>query len=491
MTQPDKTEEKDSQESAGGAIGAPPPSPPPPRGLGLRVVIPIPILMVLALIAGVIWNVPLKSAADRAYHAVFKPAAGQAASATEGKVLQYYTCGMHPWVVLPKPGDCPICHMQLVPLDPAKFTGEVTINPLMTQDIGVRLAPVVTGPVTREIRTVGTVDYDEKLVGDVNLKISGWISKLYVNITGQPVEKGEPLLELYSPELYSAQEEYLLAYKRLETRKAAPPAQRADMDEMDSSLLKSARTRLEFFDISQEQIRDLEKTGQVAKTMTLRSPFRGTVVAKNVVEGQKVEAGAQLLRIADLSKVWIMATIYEYQLPYVKVGQQAAISLPYVPGQSFTGTITYVYPYLNQELRQTKARLELANPNLELKPGMFARVEIRETLGADRILVPREAVIDTGQRQIAYVSLGAGRFEPRVVKVGVEAEGGMVEILKGLKPHEMVVVSGEFLLDSEARLREALAKMIQGTPAAEQAATPAAPGAAPAKPAAMPPMPGM
>jgi RND family efflux transporter MFP subunit len=459
---------------------------PPPRGPKLRIVLPVAILMAAALLAGVLLSQPIRSIAGRLYAAIFPPATSETEMA-EGKV-QYYTCGMHPWVILPKPGDCPICHMKLVPLDPAKFTSEITINPIMTQNIGIRVSPVVSGPVTSVIRTVGTVDYDETLVRDVNLKIAGWVEKLYVNATGQPVEKDQPLLEIYSPELYSAQEEYLLAFRRIEARKKVTPASASDEPAMETSLLAAARQRLEYFDVSSEQILELEKSGKAAKTMTFRSPFRGTVVAKNVYEGQKVEAGMPLLRIADLSKVWIMVTIYEYQIPYLEVGQKAVISLPYIPGQTFEGKISYIYPYLNEELRQATVRLEFDNPRLLLKPGMFAGVELRRTLATDRTLVPREAVIDTGERQIAFVSLGEGRFEPRQVRIGVEAEGGMLEILDGLKPGERVVTSGEFLLDSEARLREALAKMVKGAEAAEPKTGAAA---APAKPTSMPDMPGM
>ena len=441
----------------------PPPSPPPPRGPNLWVIVSAVIVLVAVLAVGVFLSEPLKSIATRLQQAIGHRHE-EGTPEAEGKV-QYYTCGMHPWVVLPKPGNCPICQMKLVPLDPAKFSGEVTVNPLISQSIGVRTSPVVTGPVTRVIRTVGNVDYNETLVRDVNLKISGWVQKLFVNTTGQPVEKDQPLLEIYSPDLYSAQEEYLLAFKR---QAAIDKAAQGDVATMNAGLLESSRKRLEYFDISSEQIAELEKTGKASKTMTLRSPFRGIVVLKNVNEGQRVEAGMQLLRIADLSKLWILATIYEYQLPFLEVGQKAVISLPYIPGQTFDGRVTYIYPYLNQELRQTKVRLELDNPGLVLKPGMFATVDLRRTLATDRTLVPREAVIDTGERQIAFVSLGEGRFDPRKVTVGVEAEGGMLEILDGLKPGELVVTSGEFLLDSEARLREALAKMVKGDPAAGQ-----------------------
>jgi membrane fusion protein, copper/silver efflux system len=443
---------------------APTPSPVPPHGPRLRIVLPVLVLLLVALAVGVIWSEGLRATAARAM-AVIHPAPTQ--TAAQAETTQYYTCGMHPWVVLPAPGDCPICHMTLVPIDPAKFTSEIAINPIITQNIGVRIAPVTTGPVNRIVRTIGTVDYNETLVRDVNLKVSGWVEKLYVNATGQEVDKDQPLLEIYSPDLYSAQVDYLLAFRKQESLKAAPGGD-AESAASNQSLLASARRRLEYLDVSAAQIKELKTSGQAAKTMTLRSPFRGTVITKNVVEGQKVEAGAQLIRIADISKVWVLVAVYEYQIPYIEVGQRAVMSLPYIPGQTFEGKVTYVYPYLNSELRQAKVRLELDNPGGLLKPGMYANVELQRTLATNRTLVPREAVIDTGVRQVAFVSLGEGRFEPRQVHVGVEAEGGMLEILDGLKPGEMVVTSGEFLLDSEARLHEALAKMVKGNLAADQ-----------------------
>lgn len=392
--------------------------------------------------------------------------------------VQYYTCGMHPWVILPKPGNCPICQMKLVPLDPSKFTSEIAIDPVMTQDIGVRVAPVVTGPLTRVIRTVGTVDYNETALRDVNLKVAGWVEKLHVDYTGQKVQKDQPLLEIYSPELYSAQVEYIQAYKA---------SAAGGIGTAGNTMLELTRSRLENFGITSEQIRQLEQSGKPSRTMVLTSPFEGLVVVKNVYEGMKVEAGMQLLRIADLSQVWVMVALYEYQIPFIEVGQQADMTLTYIPGQVFKGKVAYIYPFLNPETRQLKVRLEFDNPDLFLKPGMYANVELRSTLARDGLLVPREAVIDTGTRQVAFVSLGGGRFEPRNVTVGVEAEGGMIEILDGLKAGEMVVVSGEFLLDSESRLRKALAKMVKGELAAEQTAQ-AAPTTKPAPVSeAMPP----
>ena len=385
----------------------------------------------------------------------------------------YYTCGMHPWVILPRPGSCPICHMDLVPLDPAKFTGAVVIDPIMVQNIGVRIDAVASGPLTRRIRTVGTVDYDETGVRDVNIKVPGWIEKLHIDYLGAAVEAGQPLFDFYSPDLYAAQEEYLLARESLGKIGAdfVPDAARGARD-----LLESARTRLLYFDVAQQQIDDLERRGKPAKTLPILSPHSGVVIDKHANEGMKVDQGMRVYRIADLTRVWVMVTLYEYQLPFVQVGQSAVMTLPYVPGQTFAGKVIYVYPYLDKRTREVQVRLEFDNPGLLLKPGMFASVELRSTLAEQRTLVAREAILDTGERQMAFVSLGGGKFEPRQVAVGVESGDGMVEILDGLKPGEMVVVSGQFLLDSEANIRESLAKMIRGQPAAEQAGVAAVAG---------------
>ncbi len=384
---------------------------------------------------------------------------GQALTAADHDgPTQYYTCGMHPWVILPAPGDCPICQMALTPLDPAKFTGEIAIDPVTVQNIGVRVAPVVTGPLTKTIRTVGVVDYNEGAVRDVNTKIAGWIEKVHLDSLGAHVKKGDPLFEIYSPQLYAAQEEYLLTLRNQSQASSA-------------ALLEAARTRLKFFDISDAQIDALAKAGEPSKTMTIYSPHEGVVVAKHANDGMKVEPGMQVYRIADLSKVWVLVTLYEYQLPYVQVGQKATMSLSYVPGQTFEGEVIYVYPYLDRKTREVQVRLEFDNEGELLKPGMFANVELVNTLAAERTLAPRAAVIDTGERQMAFVSRGEGKFEPRQVHMGVETAGGMVEILDGLKPGEMVVTSGQFLIDSESKIREALAKMIKGDLASEQRVT--------------------
>ncbi|QNN25079.1 efflux RND transporter periplasmic adaptor subunit [Planctomycetales bacterium ZRK34] len=426
-----------------------------------RTVSPGALIFVLVLLAAAVgigvWVGPWVRAAMQN-----KSDAEMASSSEEGT---YYTCGMHPWVVLPEPGDCPICQMELVPIDPAKFTGQIAIDPVVVQNIGVRIKPVAEGPLVKTIRTVGTVDYNETAVRDINIKVNGWIEKLNVDYLGAEVKAGDPLFSLYSPELYSAQEEYLLAWRNKDKVGAQFVPDAAKNAE---SLLKSARTKLEYFDITDQQVQQLQQSGQPAKTMTLRSPYSGVVIDKHANEGMKVDPGMRVFRIADLSKVWVMVTLYEYQLPYVQVGQEAVMSLPYIPGQTFTGRVIYIYPYIDNKTRQVKVRLEFDNPTGLLKPGMFTNIELRNELAAERTLAPRSAVIDTGQRQIAFVSLGEGKFEPRDVKLGVETEDGHVEVLDGLKPGEMVVTSGQFLLDSEAKMRESLAKMIKGNLAADQ-----------------------
>jgi Cu(I)/Ag(I) efflux system membrane fusion protein len=423
--------------------------PSPPRGQpsrGRSRTLTLLIVMGVVGIGGVIlsiWN--------------FRNHADEAAHTHEPGSVQYWTCGMHPWVILPEPGDCPICGMDLVPLDPDKFKGEIAISPVVVQNMGVRIEEVTTGPLVKTIRTVGIVDYDEETVRDVNTKVSGWIEKLYVDSLGATVEKDEPLFSLYSPQLFSAQEDYLIAARGGSSRSG-------------SSLREAARIRLEYFDITAEQIETLRRAGKPQKALDVGSPFSGVVIAKHANEGMKIEPGMQVYRIADLSKVWVLVTVYEYQLPYVKEGQDAVMTLPYVPGVKFEGKVVYVYPYLDKKTREVQVRLEFDNSDGLLKPGMYANVELRNTLAAVKTLVPRSAVIDTGARQVAFVSQGEGRFEPRNVETGVSTDDGNVEVLSGLKPGEMVVTSGQFLLDSEANTREALAKMVTGEPAAEQKA---------------------
>ncbi|MCB9838184.1 MAG: efflux RND transporter periplasmic adaptor subunit [Phycisphaeraceae bacterium] len=445
----------------------PPPSPKPPRGPRVWILAIVIVAIGLGILIGAYWGSKDGGRSQQAMQPVSDGGENSMDDSGDSSTVEYYTCGMHPWVILPNPGLCPICHMDLTPLDPDKFTGEISIDPVVTQNIGVRVAPVVSGPVVRLIRTVGTVTYDETRVRDVNIKIPGWIEKLHVDYEGAEVKSGDSLFEFYSPKLYSAQSEYLTAL-RMQGKVGVDFIPDTALDA--GRLIADARVQLEFYDITPEQIVALEAAGEPAKTMTIRSPHSGIVIAKHANEGMKLDPGMRVFQIADLSKVWIMVSLYEYQLPFVQVGQQATMSLPYIPGQTFKGRVIYVYPYLDEKTRQISVRLEFENPGLLLKPGMFASVDLQSTLARDRTIAPRSAVIDTGERQVAFVSLGEGRFEPRDVLMGVETGYGQVEILDGLKPGEMVVTSGQFLLDSESRIRESLAKMIKGDLASEQQA---------------------
>ncbi len=332
--------------------------------------------------------------------------------------------------------------------------GAVQISPERQQLIGVRFGTVEKRPLQKVIRTVGRIDYDEKRIGIVSPKISGWIEDLYVDFTGRFVRKGEALLTVYSPELVSTQEEYLLALK---ARKEWSKSTFAEVSEGGNLLAESARRRLKLWDITDAQIKALAESGEPKKTMTLFSPFTGYVLEKMVNQGQFVNAGMALYKIADLSVVWLIADIYEYELPAIRLGQQASIQMAYYPGEIFTGKAIYIYPYLDPQTRTAKVRYEFANPHGKLKPEMFTNVEITVRLG-DRLAVPEGAVIDTGVRKVVIVDRGAGYFEPREVRLGMKA-GEVFEVVDGLKAGERVVTSANFLIDSESKLKEAVSGM--------------------------------
>jgi membrane fusion protein, copper/silver efflux system len=338
---------------------------------------------------------------------------------------------------------------------------EIKINPATELNMGVRIGSVVEGPLVQTVRTVGYVDYDETTLGAVTTKIDGWIEKLYVDETGAQVHVGDPLFELYSPKLFSAQEEFLVALKNLQTTEVSiVPRSKFDSE----GLLQDARTRLEYFDIPSSVIDEIAKSGVAKKTMTLFSPFTGIVTHKGVVEGQKVSSGENLMRIADLSRVWVQGRVYEYDLPYVKVGQQARMTLSYIPGKTFLGKVTYIYPYLEEGTREISVRMEFFNPGYELKPGMYATIKIRSELDPKVTLVDDVAIIDTGDRSVAFIAKGSGRFQLRNVSTGLRSENNRVQVLAGLEPGDQVVLSGQFLLDSESRLREAALKFLDPEP---------------------------
>lgn len=344
--------------------------------------------------------------------------------------------------------------MQGVPGMPMP-SGGIMVDPVKQQLIGLRIAEATYRPMEKTIRTVGRVEYDERKVKQINTKIDGWIEHLYVDFTGQLVKKGDPLFTIYSPELVSTQEEYLLA---LQAKKQIGSSPFSRVAAAGNSLLEAVRRRLLLWDITQEQIDELERSEKPTKTLTLVSPIDGFVIDKMALEGMRVEPSMVLYKIANLSTVWVYADIYEYELPLVKVGQQATVRLSYSPGQTFRGQVIYIYPYLDSKTRTAKVRLELPNTGaLRLKPGMFADVELKVSMGR-RLAVPHEAILDSGTRQIVFVEKGEGHFEAKEVTLGLRVDD-QHEILSGLSPGTRIVVSANFFLDSESKLRESMGAM--------------------------------
>ncbi len=315
---------------------------------------------------------------------------------------------------------------------------------------GVRTVEAVKGRVSRVIRATGTVAIDETRVRQVTTKVAGFVEKLYVNATGQMVHAGDPLFELYSPELLASQEEYIRARRSAEqfSKSALPEVQRGGEE-----LAAAARRRLELFDVPAEFIRNLEETGTVQRTIVFKAPFAGFVTGKNVVAGQRIEPGMELLTVTDMSRVWIIAQVFEAEAAAAQPGRTATVTLPYDAGTTVRGRIDFVYPTLDTETRTLKVRLELANPKGALKPGMFVSVELGAA-SADGVVVPDSAILDTGTRQLVYVESGPGRFTAREVSVALRADG-KAAIRSGLYAGELVASSANFLLDSESRLRNA------------------------------------
>ncbi|RMG18936.1 MAG: efflux RND transporter periplasmic adaptor subunit [Deltaproteobacteria bacterium] len=406
-----------------------------------------------------------------------------------------WTCPMHPQIVESQPGTCPICGMDLVPVDtPAtqkgperKIPGErkilywvapmdpsyrsdkpgkspmgmdlvpvyeggnmgsvISVDPVVVQNMGVRIALVQRGRIWREVRTVGQVEVAEDRLTVVNPRFSGWVERIHVDETGVRVRAGEPLVDVYSPELVSAQEEYLLAL-----RTSGP----------GSALAKSARRRLQLFGVPTWQIDRVQTQREVRRTLTVVAPRAGYVVHKNVVEGARIQAGSDIYRIADLSRVWVEAEVYEYDAPYIQVGAEATVELTFQPGTPRRSRVDYIYPTLNPKSRTLRVRVELENPDLALKPGMFATVDIHAEEKKDALWIPTEAVIHSGRRELVFVALDLGHYEPREIATGLVGAQYRTEVVAGLHEGERVVTSGQFLLDSESQLQEAVQKMIAG-----------------------------
>ncbi|MBI5192597.1 MAG: efflux RND transporter periplasmic adaptor subunit [Nitrospirae bacterium] len=391
---------------------------------------------------------------------------GEATQKKERKVL-FYRSPMNPSVTSPTPMKDSM-GMDYVPVyeeDAEKKSeaspGTVTISLEKIQKIGVKTEVVKRRTIKRIIRTVGRVEPDERMVYNINAKVGGWVEKLYLNTTDQMVRHSEPLLELYSPELVSAQEEYLLAFRSVKNTKGSSYK---DVKDNTESLLNAARQRLQYWDISDDQIKRLEEDGKITRTMTIRAPASGSVTEKMVNEGAKIEAGEPLFKIIDHSSVWVYGEVYEYELPYVRTGQSARITPSYYPRDIYTATVDHVYTHLGSitytpensaEVRTAKIRFQLPNPSHKLKLGMYVNVELQADLAGSALAIPDSALIDTGTRQVVLVDKGNGRFEPREVEIGAKGDG-YFEVRDGVDSGESVVTSANFLIDSESNLRTAL-----------------------------------
>lgn len=400
------------------------------------------------------------------------PAPGAAPAAAPQKAQRWH-CPMHPSYVADGPGKCPICNMDLVPV-PAAAGGpigapaagpaglaEVTIDAQRQQLIGLRSEAVRRGPFAGTIRTVGRLVYDETRLHHVHTKYEAYVEQLYANFTGKYVRRGEPLLSLYSPDLLSAQQEYLLAVRSRGTGAGANASQ-GGVD-----IVESARRRLLLWDISAGDIERLERSGQPSRTLNLYAPISGYVTNKTAYHGMRVKPEDALFDIVDLSRMWVLADVYEYELPRVKKGLEAKVTLSYWPGRSWGGRLTYIYPSVDPKTRTIKVRIEVDNPDGDLKAEMFADVLI-EVAPRTALLAPEDAVLETGTRRVVFVALGQGRLQPREVQVGDRA-GGQVEIRAGLEEGEAVARGATFLVDSESRLQAALSGM--AAPRAEGPAT--------------------
>ncbi len=431
-----------------------------------------------------------------------------------GEEKVQYTCGMHPWIIVDEPGICPICQMDLTPLkkdtasaqpsgerkikywvapmDPTYIRDEpgkspmgmdlvpvyedetvtgalISIDPVTQQNMGIRTAQVERRDLSRIIRTSGLIDYEEPRQYTVNTKIDGWIEKLYINETGVQVKKGQPLLEIYSPELVAAQEEYLLA---LRNHRQLGDSPYPEIKEGAERLLSASEKRLKLWDISSQQLSRLQQSGKVRRTLTLYAPYAGIVTSKQATEGSFTKSGSSLLTIADLSKIWVFADIYESELPLVSEGQKAEIILPFVGDKRISGTVSTIYPYVDPRTRTVKARIDLDNRDLELRPDMYVNVRLHSEPLTDVLSVPAEAVINSGEKQTLFVRTMNGRFEPRLVKTGLLSDDGYLEIKQGVSASDVVVTSAQFLLDSESQLQEAIQKMLEPVAAAEPSASP-------------------
>lgn len=364
---------------------------------------------------------------------------------------QLYTCGMHPQVIRDEPGHCPICGMELTPLDLSDATqapGTITIDPAIVQNMGVRTAQVVEGPLRRVVRATGILAEAQPKQHDVSLRVSGWIERLHADVEGMLVRAGEPLFDLYSPELQVAIGELIGAVRAGDAHGAGAP------------LVAAARQKLALLGLPRAEIDRLARLDQPPATVTFRSPIDGHVVEKPIVAGDAVEAGMRALRIVDHSELWLDVRIFEQDVPFLRLGLPARATLASQPGKPIEGTISFIHPHVDPVTRTTVARMTVHNPGVMLRPGTYATVEIESELAPRALLAPRSAVIDTGTEQLVFLARPGGHFEPRKVEIGASGSDGRVQVLAGLSPGDEVVTSGQFLLDSESNMREALERFL-------------------------------
>jgi RND family efflux transporter MFP subunit len=374
------------------------------------------------------------------------------------KKILYYVDPMDPSIISKHPGKAP-CGMDLVPVYADQITsGEVRISPAVVQEIGVTTTKAVNGPFTKTIRTYGTSTWNETTMADLNTKMDGWIEKLYANVSGQPVRKGQPLISIYSPQLVSAQEEYLAAVDNAKALSSSPLRAMAGAAQ---KLPRAARMRLKLWDISDAQIDQLGRTRKVSKTLTLYAPISGIVTRLDVVQGAYVTAGRNLMEVASIDPVWVNAYVYEDQAPMVKKGMKANVAFDSLPGQSFAGRVDYVYPYLEGKSRTTQVRIVLPNPGQHILPQMYGTVTLNSPVSDDAVQIPADAVIRSSSTDsVVFIALGDGRFAGREVVLGPEGNDGMVMVKAGLAGGERIVTSAQFLLDSESRLNAVVQAML-------------------------------
>jgi RND family efflux transporter MFP subunit len=388
------------------------------------------------------------------------PAVGEARESTnlpglsnqDRKILYWYDA-MHPAFRSDKPGVAPDCGMVLVP----KYADEGMANMpsgtvIIPQDkqvlAGVRTTVVARKALVRDIRTTAQIVADESRISHVHVKIGGYIDHVFVDYVGQLIKRGDPLFTLYSPDLVSTQEEYLIAKRGDATLGAAPFK---DVAQGAQSLLASTRQRLKLWDITDEQIRKLDETGKVERDLTFYSPVTGFITDRKAFPQTSVTPDTELYTVSDLSSVWATADIYEYEVPFVHVGQRVSFTLSYYPGKNYSGVISFIYPTVDPQTRTVKVRVDIPNPNFALKPQMFADAQLKVNYGV-QLVIPQEAVLDSGKEQQVFVVHGGGAFEPRKVMLGPMVDGNYA-VLSGLKTGEKIVTSGNFLVDSESRMK--------------------------------------